>query len=307
MWYLGNVSIWFSLFSCVMSVRCRRLELGLAVKLNDPITLTRVLAELGSNDDALRAIHRGRSLLSEAVGAGHLQIVRLLLEHAECLAAAPALQGCQTGGQQWEPPLVTATRHQPVAMSRVLLEHGADPDSADSCGHTPLWTAVWGRRQELVHVLVNEGRARLSCPGQWAACSVHLTAREPARARVSIAVQLVRFGAHCHCRDRQGRSALHWAELHAKNSSDTTRSDAARQLKLALQVTSAPGQIGGVSSLRHLCRLLVRKSLLANHDYSLVPVIKQLNLPNTLNRILLLEEELETLEQWRYERLADLG
>ena len=72
----------------------------------------------------------GRTPLHRAAKRGHVDIVKLLLEHG----ANPNIQENKYGYT----PLHVAVKNCHVDVVRVLLEHGADPTIRDNEGRTPL-------------------------------------------------------------------------------------------------------------------------------------------------------------------------
>ena len=58
-------------------------------------------------------------------------------------------------------PIHLASRCGHVACLETLLQCGADPDSLDSVGRTPLFYAVYNGHTEAVHVLIEKGKANI--------------------------------------------------------------------------------------------------------------------------------------------------
>lgn len=88
--------------------------------------------------------------LVRAVGRGHLDIVRLLVE-----AGAPVNDLCECAGS--ESPLWTAASFGGTEIVDYLLERGADPNAPAFAGATPLHAAVQSGHHHLVQRLLDAG------------------------------------------------------------------------------------------------------------------------------------------------------
>ncbi len=58
--------------------------------------------------------------------------------------------------QNWS-ALAFAAREASINIISLLLDNGAEVDSLDSFGNTPLWRAVMAKREEVVKLLVSRG------------------------------------------------------------------------------------------------------------------------------------------------------
>lgn len=80
------------------------------------------------------------------------------------LIRAGADVNAKDNGQQWT-PLAFAARDGKLRICELLLESGAEIDSIDLFGNTPLWRAVFGSKHEVVNFLVQQG-ANLDRPNR---------------------------------------------------------------------------------------------------------------------------------------------
>lgn len=88
----------------------------------------------------------GRTLLMDAVTAGHKHIVELLLQNL----ANPSVVLKDTG----DSALLMAIRSHRVDIARVLLENGADVNTVGSSGDNVLMAAIRGGLSELVRLIL---------------------------------------------------------------------------------------------------------------------------------------------------------
>jgi ankyrin repeat protein len=109
---------------------------------------------------------------------------------------------------QWT-PLMKAALYGHTEVARQLLAAGAQPELADTGGYTALMLAASNNHHETVRLLLDHGAAldRVEVTGGvnaliWAAKRGHIET-----VRILLAA-----GARTDLRDRQGRSALDWAE-----------------------------------------------------------------------------------------------
>jgi len=144
---------------------------------------------------------RGRTPLYLAAEAGDLQKVVQLLDDGA------TVDGCDDC--KWT-PLMRAAQNGFVDVVQVLLNSGADVNVVDKGGYTPLMVAAGDNRAGMIDLLVRHG-ARLNEQDQtagwtaliWAAKEGHLNSVD----------RLLIAGADKTLKDRQGRSALDWAQV----------------------------------------------------------------------------------------------
>src|ERR1700722_13836166 len=104
--------------------------------------------EAGSNID--QPDREGRTPLSNAVGDGEVEIVKILLRAGANVDASDS-QGIT--------PLHFAAQRHSAEITNLLLSSGAKVDSRDSFGNTPLFRAVFESRglAQVVSALLNAG------------------------------------------------------------------------------------------------------------------------------------------------------
>ena len=82
--------------------------------------------------------------------------LEVLLDHPN---ADPELR-CDTGRKDWQrssTPLHSAVEHDYYEAVKLLLDHGADPDTESAAGHTSLHVAVLFASPLIVHTLLEAG------------------------------------------------------------------------------------------------------------------------------------------------------
>ncbi|MEI5097972.1 ankyrin repeat domain-containing protein [Streptomyces sp. PmtG] len=147
---------------------------------------------------------RRRTALDAAVGAGHAEVVRLLL-------AAGADPEQDVGASAQETPLVLAAARGDTGVVRLLLDAGAHPDTRRGGAATALMVAAMEGHTDAVALLLDrgadlerEGRGRTAL--EWAAFGGRLAvvrlllargARQVARARTLAGEECLR------CRGRE--------------------------------------------------------------------------------------------------------
>ncbi|RYP68546.1 hypothetical protein DL769_005498 [Monosporascus sp. CRB-8-3] len=134
----------------------------LAVK-NGHADLVRMLLQGGANFES--RCPGDKSMLCEAASRGYDSIVRLLLE------AGAAIEYASWDGT----PLYLAALYRNEATARLLLEHGANPDSrALTSGSTPLQAAAYTGQQSVAQMLIENGadvhlKNKYECTALWKA------------------------------------------------------------------------------------------------------------------------------------------
>jgi len=153
-------------------------------------------AEVNERDD------KSRTPLWYAVDGGHLDVVRALLLAGAEIDADP-IDG--------EPALVRAVRNGDTLIVEILLDYGADID-VDREGRSILLLAVQSGDINIVSALVtkeadvNTATSTGYTPLMCAAEGGH----------ADMAKLLLKHGAHKEARDREGNTALSYAQLFRK-------------------------------------------------------------------------------------------
>ncbi len=96
--------------------------------------------------------HRGKIALNEAVMAGSKEIARLLIK---------------AGSEICFPALHMAAFMDDSAKVKELLGQGADIESTDKDGYTPLYFAALGGNAEIVEHLLDKGADFAACKDKW--------------------------------------------------------------------------------------------------------------------------------------------
>lgn len=145
----------------------------------------------------------------KAVYAGNTDKVSQLLSNAMAKVDSPL-------GTAETTALHHAAGHGMLALARVLLERGADPNARDSTGATPLhWAAVMDQR-DLIKLLIEKG-ADVDARTKRDETPLHRAARV---GRVNAVQLLIEQGSDCA----------------AKNSDDLTPFELARASELEIAV-----------------------------------------------------------------------
>ncbi len=99
-----------------------------------------------------------------------------------------------------------------LSMAVFLLEAGADPDTRDSGGHTPLYSVAnegsGADGAQIVRALVRAGAHVEAADGVQKTTPLHMAAR---RGNVAVAEALLECGADPRARDRKGETPAHRA------------------------------------------------------------------------------------------------
>ncbi|KAJ5581706.1 hypothetical protein N7535_000326 [Penicillium sp. DV-2018c] len=114
------------------------------------------------------------------------------------------------------PPLLRAVERDHYEIVRVLLDHGASPDSADKEGRTALMTAAWKNHADILHLLITRG-ADVNKRDLRRRNALHnLAADKDCRWGWGHEVVSLLLGTECAVdgpdgHDELGRTPLHWA------------------------------------------------------------------------------------------------
>jgi truncated hemoglobin YjbI len=172
-------------------------------------------------EDAAAAVRRGDATQAKALtdrldGPHFLFLLGLMSGSAE-----PALIGYVRGKLLADPDLVHgryssgrtllngASGNGGIAIVQLLLELGADPNTADSSGHTPLYYAgnscAAATGGDIVRALAAAGANVDAHSGVKHCTALHMAAR---RGHVPVAAALLDCGADIEARDRAGDTPL---------------------------------------------------------------------------------------------------
>ena len=157
---------------------------------------TKYLINEHSLDVNARGVYKESTPLHQASDKGHVEVVRVLLEHGADVTAQ---------NEDNLTPLHRASRSGREEIVRVLLEHGADGAARDKKRMTPLhWASARGH-VEVAHILLERsGDAGARDKDGWT--PLHYAAFE---GRVDIARILLKHGVDATVQDKDGRTPLH--------------------------------------------------------------------------------------------------
>ncbi|KAJ5458387.1 hypothetical protein N7475_009775 [Penicillium sp. IBT 31633x] len=113
-------------------------------------------------------------------------------------------------------PLLRAVERDHYEIVRILLDHGASPDSADKEGRTALMTAAWKNHADILHLLIMRGADVNKCDLRRRNALHNLAADKACR--WGWGEEVVRLLLRTEClvdgiggQDELGRTPLHWA------------------------------------------------------------------------------------------------
>lgn len=107
-----------------------------------------VLLKSGANPNAVGLV--GMTALSQAVEGNNIKMIRLLLSYGANINGVADKYFCIS-------PLGEAAKKNIVEAAQLLLENGADPDSMNAAGKTPLMIAAENNSIEVADLLIQSG------------------------------------------------------------------------------------------------------------------------------------------------------
>lgn len=144
----------------------------------------------------------GLTALAHAAKAGHIGVMRFLLEHGAKIDA-PGGNGATS--------LAVAALHRQVEAARMLVELGAAVDARDALRRTPLHYAAMGNCAEIASLLLSRG-ANIEARDHEQNTPLLVAADEGGTA---VAQVLIEAGADVRAEDQYGEAALDWAIVRA--------------------------------------------------------------------------------------------
>jgi len=135
--------------------------------------------------------------LAGAVMKGHLEVVRVLIDHGVDVNRIAA----------GYPPLARACGNGEWDIAEILLEHAADPNLVGGSGNPPLASATSQGNVELMRRLLDCG-ARIEGRNHHRSTALHVAARNCVPEAVEL---LLSRGAAVNTRDDEGHTPLYWA------------------------------------------------------------------------------------------------
>jgi len=144
----------------------------------------------------------GQLPLHEAVQACHVRIVDLLLQNGADVTARGGTRGWSAlhAAAKWD-------RSEGAPIVRILLSHGADANSRDDEGTTPLH---WATTADAALALIGAG-ARTNQKEENGQTPLHWAAQRDSRESRALVHCLVRAGADIEAKDNKGQTPLHQA------------------------------------------------------------------------------------------------
>jgi ankyrin repeat protein len=164
---------------------------------------------LAAGADVRAGGHNGETGLHSAAGGGQTEMVTYLL---------PLIGAVDVRDEFGGTPLHWAVREHKIDVTRLLLEHGADPNAIDQHSQTPLQEAVGQGAPEPEHTdlrcdcdiaqLLLEGGANVNSKDGLSSTSLHAAAHD---GHLEMAKLLLDSGAEVNARTAAGETPLHLA------------------------------------------------------------------------------------------------
>ncbi len=140
--------------------------------------------------------------LHEASEAGHLEIVRSLIESGADVN--------ERDKYHWT-PLRWASMKGRFEVAKFLIEYGADVNIPDATGWTPLHVAARDGHVDVVHLLLNHGAdVNAKKQNQWSALHLALLC-DDSESAFEIVKALLEQGANVHVRNDKGQTPFQMA------------------------------------------------------------------------------------------------
>jgi ankyrin repeat protein len=209
------------------------------------VEIVKLLLEHGA-DPNIRDMY-GETPLHDAAYWGHADVVKLLLEHGADLSAK---------NKYGETPLFLAIHSEyGTEVAKLLLERGADPNVRSKRmlygRRTPLHYAVLGGDVELARLLLEKG-ANPNAKDEYGETPLHIAV---VRGDLQMAKLLLQYGADPNARDKWGETPLddvqNFIELAIEDGEDPQK-----VVKTAKEMTKLLRKYGARDASPHLLRYL---------------------------------------------------
>ncbi len=150
-----------------------------------------------------QADNYGRAALYMAALRDKKDLARLYLKHGAKLDARASWKGDETA-------IHVAAEHGHNAVLMVLFEYGADPNTMNYAGDTPLHLAAWAKHPETVRLLLSHG-ANIRLKGRWGRTALNgigETGKGPPGSYLSVVKCLVAAGLDPNTTEKGGGTPL---------------------------------------------------------------------------------------------------
>jgi ankyrin repeat protein len=151
-----------------------------------------------SQDVNARGFDKKETPLHVALRQGHVEVIRVLLEHGA---------DAEARNKDNRTPLLWASRLRHVELAQVLLEHGADTEARDGDNCTPLLCASRDGQVELARVLLKHGADTEARDED----DYSPLERATQKGHVELVQILLEHGADVSAQNKRGHTPLHWA------------------------------------------------------------------------------------------------